>query len=174
MLERLLCYLSKEWDTLRSAPIAFVLIGLIAVLGSWATARWHYARKIRSLKERVGGTDERLAAKDRILAEYRARLYQVSSEQESYSRLSNGELRERVLAWVGEFRDFLKSPEGDYAASFFAEFKANAIVLRDELLSRLPRHARDNRWFSSYEHARDPAQMSVVADDLERLAGSLR
>lgn len=53
------------------------------------------------------------------------------------------------------------------------KFKVDTILLRDELLSRLPKDARDDNSYSMYEHPINPIGMEIVATDLERLAKSL-
>jgi hypothetical protein len=173
MIQKFLEHATTEWEALKSAPIAFAILALIAFLVCYVIVRWSYAAKLRVLKGRLAGIDERLAAKDRQLAEYRQRLDVASTEQVSYSGLTNADLKESARGWVHELRGHLAAGEEDARAASFEQFKANAIVLRDELLSRLPSYARDDRWYSCYEHADDAAGMAVVADDLERLAESL-
>lgn len=56
-------------------------------------------------------------------------------------------------------------------------FKVDAILLRDEILSRLPKDSKkdskDEHAFRMYEHPTNPIGMNMVADDLERLAKGL-
>lgn len=173
MIQKFLEHASTEWEALRSAPVAFALVALIAFLVSYVIVKWSCAAKLRALKGQLGGFNERLDAKDRQLAEYRERLDVGSSGRLSYSGLGNVDLKASALGWVWELREYQVAGEEESQAACLEQFKANAIVLRDELLSRLPSYARDDRWFSFYENAADAAGMSVVADDLERLAESL-
>ncbi len=53
------------------------------------------------------------------------------------------------------------------------QFKVDAILFRDEILSRLPKDSKDERAFRRYEHPTNPIGMGMVADDLERLTKSL-
>ena len=53
-------------------------------------------------------------------------------------------------------------------------FKIDAIIMRDELLSRLPKQAKNERAYSMYEHPTNPIGMGMVADDLEKLVKSLK
>lgn len=172
MIEKILQHASTEWATLKSAPVGIALLVLMAFLISYALVRWSYALKLEAAKNRLAGIDERLAAKDRQLAEYRERLQLTSSDQMSYSRHTNADLKTSALIWGRGLREYLQTGEEDRVA-VFVQFKAEAIVLRDELLSRLPSYARDDRWFSFYENADNAAGMAVVAEDLERLAESL-
>lgn len=50
------------------------------------------------------------------------------------------------------------------------KFKIKAIVLRDELLSRVKHPDPKAHSHSTYEHPTNPIGMGMVADDLERLA----
>ena len=50
------------------------------------------------------------------------------------------------------------------------EFKTDSILLRDELLSRLPKGLRDDRAYSMYEHPINSIARHLAVDDLERMA----
>jgi hypothetical protein len=65
-------------------------------------------------------------------------------------------------------RDSLETSTG-----YDSRFKVDTILLRDEILSRLPANAKNEREFRTYEHPTNPIGMGMVADDLERLAKSL-
>jgi hypothetical protein len=56
-------------------------------------------------------------------------------------------------------------------AEYDDSYKVDAILLRDEMLTRLPSEgARHRRWDTYYEHPVNQIIMKRVADDLERLA----
>jgi hypothetical protein len=55
-----------------------------------------------------------------------------------------------------------------------AKFKVKAIVLRDELLTRVQHPDPKAHAHHMYEHPTNPIGMGMVADDLERLARLLR
>jgi len=59
------------------------------------------------------------------------------------------------------------------SAAYDTRFKVDTILLRDELLGRLPSTAKNQREYSTYEHPTNPIGMGMVADDLERLAKSV-
>jgi hypothetical protein len=59
-------------------------------------------------------------------------------------------------------------------SEYDAKFKVTAIVLRDELLTRVKRPQPDGPEAHMYEHPTNPIGMGIVADDLERLALLLR
>ncbi len=158
---------------MKSAPITLILVILIAFLVAYAVVRWFYSLELNAVRERLAGMDERLAAKDAQLDEYRQRLHLAASGRFSYSGLSNADLKGSALNWVNQLRESLVLDDEEAPAVSCDQLKADSIVLRDELLSRLPSYARDDRWFSFYERVEDTAGMAVVADDLERLADSL-
>jgi hypothetical protein len=54
-------------------------------------------------------------------------------------------------------------------SEYDAKFKVKAVVLRDELLSRVQAPERQGQ-LTRYEHPTNPIGMGMVADDLERLA----
>lgn len=203
-MEKLVELVAKEWQTLKEAPITFLLVLIFAAFAGAYAARWLYAERIEVLQQR-------LSAKDDQLAEYRERLHLAPAGQTAYSQLTNGELKQRALRLIGNIREFLeRTGEEDRKVTFaqFAamsmakseeeknqlwhrqteemsrrsfqrsadydrQFKVEAILLRDEILSRLPPTARDDRKFGLYEHPTNPIGMGMVADDLERLARSL-
>jgi hypothetical protein len=55
-------------------------------------------------------------------------------------------------------------------SQYDAKFKVDSILLRDEILSRLPQGSRDEITYSIYEHPTNPIGMGMVAEDLERMA----
>ncbi|WP_094607168.1 hypothetical protein SPSIL_058290 [Sporomusa silvacetica DSM 10669] len=88
----------------------------------------------------------------------------------SYSNTMTEEDRQK--AWSEETMALsLKSSEIN--SYYDTHFKVEAILLRDELLSRLPSGTKKEHKFSTYEHPTNPIGMGMVADDLERLAKSL-
>ena len=168
----LLQHASVEWEALKSAPLAVLFVFLIAFIVAYAIVRWSYSVQLREMGGRLAGMDGRLAAKDLQLAEYRQRLHLAASERYTYSGLSNTDLKGATLKWVNELRDSLVLDEEGPEVSC-DQVMGDAIVLRDELLTRLPSYARDDRWSSLYERVEDPTGMATVADDLERLAEGL-
>jgi hypothetical protein len=172
MMHEFLQHASAEGEALTSAPIAVLFVFLISFVVAYAIVRWSCSVQLREVRGRLAGMDGRLAAKDLQLAEYRQRLHLTASERYTYSGLSDADLKGAALKWVNELREFLVLDEEGPEISC-DQVMGDAIVLRDELLTRLPSYARDDRWFTFYERVEDPAAMATVADDLERLAGSL-
>jgi hypothetical protein len=59
-------------------------------------------------------------------------------------------------------------------SEYDAKFKVRAIVLRDELLTRVKHPDPQSSTHRIYEHPTNPIGMGMVADDLERMARLLR
>ncbi|MCS6897658.1 MAG: hypothetical protein NZM29_06750, partial [Nitrospira sp.] len=58
-------------------------------------------------------------------------------------------------------------------SEYESQFKVDAILPRDEILSRLPKQSKNEQASHLYEHPTNLLGMKEVADDLERLAKSL-
>lgn len=156
---------------------------------------------IANLEERVSGKDEQLIAKDKQLNEYRSRALVIKATQTTYSTLANKDLKQKTLRLVGTIRDLLatywekesKMTARDEASwrsyteessrlatdlmnTYNRQCKVEAILLRDELLSRLPQSKvkRDSAREFLYEYPTNPLGLEPVADDLEKLAKSLQ
>jgi len=80
---------------------------------------------------------------------------------------------ERNRIWH-TFSDKLFQQSTKQNAEYDRQFKIDAILMRDEMLSRLPKHTKDESAYRTYEHPTNPIGMGMVADDLERLAKSLK
>jgi hypothetical protein len=211
MLKDLLLYLEKEWTTLKSAPLVFLIALLLVFLVAYLAAKWRYDGLVENLRERLELSKDRIQNKDDQLNEYRQRLHIIPSDTTSFSRMTNSELKSKALQVVLNIRSFLadiQKSDGQLVdqqmsgmrkaqseeeknrvwqaytsrsiqqtlernSHYDGHFKVDSILLRDELLSRLPKTARDERAYRMYEHPTNPIGMGEVADDLERLAKSL-
>lgn len=119
----------------------------------------------------------------------------------AYSRLSNRQLKDSTLRLVVEMRSFLGNERSGFDSILYSykgppsnwneytsalsrvsthtnleydrRFKVESILLRDELLSRLPKQPRDQYLAVMYEHPTNFIGMGEVIDDLEKLAKSL-
>lgn len=82
---------------------------------------------------------------------------------------------ERKRLWDAHTGDLISSSTM-LNSEYDAKFKVKAIVLRDELLSRVkhPEPAGHGHAHQMYEHPTNSIGMGMVADDLERLARLLR
>jgi hypothetical protein len=120
-----------------------------------------------------------------------------------YTRITNEDLRKKALALAEELTKLCQSeptlpdsfplatgpnsymdqirkelePSIKYDKSVVAKFNENfrveAIILRDELLSRQPQQTRKYDIYNNYEGAVNLVVISLIAEDLRRLANSL-
>ena len=155
---------------------------------------------IQTIKEDEKSLIRRLEGKDEQLSEYRKRLGIIEENQTSYSILSNKELKERALTIVTKIRksisyyrnrndELLYADDrtknwnkynrkfskltNDLMNEYNNEFKIEAILIRDEILSRLSKKlksGRDKYLFSSYERPTNPIGLEAVVDDLEKIS----
>jgi hypothetical protein len=79
---------------------------------------------------------------------------------------------ERQRAWEAE-TNALMQDSLETSTHYDERFKVDTILLRDELLARLPQGAKNEQAYRTYEHPTNPIGMGIVADDLERLAKNL-
>ena len=78
---------------------------------------------------------------------------------------------ERQIIWNAQTHDSLTAPNLNFEYS--EKFKAEATLLHEELLRRLPNEPPNNRTHSDYEHPTNPIGLNMVIDNLEKLAKSL-
>jgi hypothetical protein len=80
---------------------------------------------------------------------------------------------QRKVLWDAHTGDLLRSGTS-LNSEYDAKFKVKAIVLRDEMLSRVKHPDPQAPASHMYDHPTNPIGMGMVADDLERLAHLLR
>ena len=78
---------------------------------------------------------------------------------------------ERHRIWEMQSREYTTAIPLN--SEYGALFKAEAILLHEELLKRLPNEPKGNRSHSDYEFPTNPIGLNMVIDDLDRLAKSL-
>jgi len=201
MPEQLVQYLIKEWNTLKDAPLTFILLAFFSFGAAALAVTWLYKSTIDTLTHRI-------ASKDDLLAEYRERLHLDAPDQTKYSKLTNQELRTQTLALVAAIRAFHATAQSDsrqisdsqmnemqhakseeernqiwkrftnrltedhYAKErkYTDQFSTKSLILRDELLSRLPPVTRNRSVDRLYERPNYHWSSIEVSADLERLA----
>jgi hypothetical protein len=117
-------------------------------------------------------------------------------DRKKYSNLSRGKMKDTVKIFVHDLREFTtksneelfnatKTVQGDEWLRKITEwskkplmeynrrFKIESIILRDELLSRLPKNFVHDFQYNSYENPVNLTDCEKVADDLEKLASNL-
>ena len=203
-MKEIIKHIQSEWVTLKSAPVAFILLLVCGFGAAFIASNWRYEAIVDNKDERLITLKERLEVKDEQLQEYRERLHLVPTTQTTYSLLSNKELKNNTLDLVTEIRSFLEIRKVKYdsilfpkvtnaeqekawqqktnalmlestntSAEYNKKFKVDTILLRDELLSRLPSTLKNEKEHTTYEYPTNPLGMGTVVDDLERLAKNL-
>jgi hypothetical protein len=76
---------------------------------------------------------------------------------------------QRKMLWDAHTNDLIRSSTA-MNAEYDSKFKIRAIILRDELLTRVQRPDQKSHAHNMYEHPTNPIGMRMVADDLELLA----
>lgn len=202
-MDKILDFLIKNWETLKSAPLVFISFLLLAAALAFVIANYINKERIEALKER-------LTSKDDQINEYRQRLHLVDTDKTAYSQLTNQELRgasvkltthlreyvdqreqqdrkrldafqqqmlnakseeERQRVWNADTSTLLTSPTLN--SEYSAKFLSDAILLRDELLSRLPKEQKNPPTYSKYEYPTNPIGLRMVIENLERLSKNL-
>ncbi len=173
--------LQREWEVIRQVPLLFCttwMLGLVALL-------FLVNKLYRS----------RLEARDDVLRGYQQKLGLGPFKKRAYSKLKNLDLKNNAIELAQSIRAFTAMAEsqisGDptnffkvlpYVASQFSnEFKVAAVLLRDEMLTRLSESARGIYQKSDakgtmafvYQNPVYTQSMEMVADDLDKLAKML-
>jgi len=157
-----------------------------------------YKSTLESKDATIENYGERLISKDEQLNEFRKRLGIIEKDQTSFTILTNKELKEKALKIVAGIRELLnqyrlKSDEITYARNpknwdesnfkssklstelmndYKNNFKMDALLLRDEILSRLSKKTKKNRnkyAHDSYERTVNMLGIEDIVDDLERI-----
>jgi len=189
--------LKGEWPVIHDAPISFFIAVVSLSAIGLLVLRFVYAGRILLLKDQIKN-------KDRLIKDLRP-------SKTYWEQLDNIVLTEKVTFLVGQLRETyrhyrdqedellmlnLKVKEGLKAVSndeqekrrrllrdnYDSTFKCDAILLRDEILRRIPSLPPGIRLspggeyhidVSMYGSFQDPIQLQLVADDLECLSKNL-
>ncbi len=155
---------------------------------------------IKSKDATIETLKERLVSKDEQLNDYRKRLGIIEEDQTSYSVLTNNELKLKALKLVEQIRqeisnykmkhdklmysDIISKNWNEYNKktslistelmnNFKNKYKIEAIILKDEILSRLSyklKSSRDKYIDLHYEHPTNPLGVEEIVDDLETIS----
>jgi hypothetical protein len=113
---------------------------------------------IRDFLEKTEAESSKIFAQDNY--QYEQQMNKAKTEEE------------RKQAWDLFVYNRMKS--GSDSGSYFTRnFKTDSILLRDEMLSRLPKGSKNDEAYFLYENPINTICMTMVTDDLERLAKSL-
>ena len=80
---------------------------------------------------------------------------------------------DRKQLWDAQTTDLIRSST-TFNNEYDAKFKVKAMVLRDELLTRVQHPDPKSHGHHTYEHPTNPIGMGMVADDLERMTRLLK
>jgi uncharacterized membrane protein YbhN (UPF0104 family) len=122
-------------------------------------SRWTNDKLSRESLEIVADTRE-------LLSRYRQRQNRTTYDDE-YRYAKTEEDKQR--AW-NQMNLASSQTSTNLMTDFSRLYKVRAIVLRDELIRRLPSVERNNHINGTYEHPTNPIGVEMVIDDLERLA----
>lgn len=221
MLDKIINFLSENWDQIRAEPLQFIICALIFLAIGFFLNNYICKERIETLKQNISSNNDvyigqlnilkdRIAAKDDLLSEYRQRLHIADTHRTAYSQLTNEELKQNASKLVFKMREFLKiknQHDSDCRASewqqmqqarteeerrkiweeqtarslrkpsinieYNEKFRSDAILIRDEILSRLPKDQKNKRAYHSYEYPTNLLGLQEVVNDLEKLANNL-
>lgn len=202
-MDKLLDFAYKNWTIIKSVPTVFISFAVIVFCFSLVLVNTIYKERIEILKERLSSKDDMLseyrqrlhltdtnktaysqltnqelktAAFD-LIPKMREYLKQTDQQNRNQSDADHQQMiqakteEERQKIWNEQTSRLMRTPSVNI--EYGAKFQSTAILLRDEILSRLPKDQKDQRAFSMYEHPTNPIGIGMVVNDLERLANGL-
>ncbi|MBM4274029.1 MAG: hypothetical protein FJ134_06160 [Deltaproteobacteria bacterium] len=194
-------FLYRNWETLKSAPLVFISFAILIIFPLWFLISHIYKERIETLKERLAAKDDqineyrqRLHLVDREKTAYSqltnnelqdkaskliSRMREYHKEKDKRNSKINDVYRQRMIqAKTDQEREMIWTEQTSLLLGpsvnleYGEKFKADAIILRDELLSRLPKDKK-NEDLHFYEYPTNPLGLQRVIDDLEKLSKSL-
>ena len=139
-------------------------LGLISAKGSEVSRMTHAELKDKALS---------LVSEMRDFLERYQKRSQMVYDNEWTAMIRASTEEEKRKLW-DKFTSVSSRVSNNQKAEYDRQFKVDTIILRDELLSRLPKEAKNDRSHIMYEHPTNPIGMGMVADDLEGLAKLLK
>ncbi|WP_180191802.1 hypothetical protein [Pseudomonas syringae] len=201
---RIMSAFRDEWNTVSQAPFSFVLIAVIAFTAAYLAARWRYSGVVDQVREQMNTLEQRLLQKTEQAENYKERALKFDEKVSDVVRSDAPELCARTLAFVSRIRDFIKRRKeqsdremrsgmsrrdqgqwdesvdrimltsSETADEWIRSFKVDAMLLRDELYSRLNKTIEENRLIFMYEHPTNFFGYEDIATDLETQAKFLQ
>lgn len=196
MLERAFDYLLKEWSVIKQAPLAFIVCVLLGACLGWFLGKSFYAERIEVISQRIEDFQERLGLvpKDRTAyskmtnRELRAATLELVARLREFEQTVEVDDRDSYLAQFNDMRNAKTEEERtniwqhqNQALSqrsfqrqfeFGQNYRADALLLRDEMLRRLPKQPKEQRPIVALDRGMLGGIRPVgeAADYLERLA----
>jgi hypothetical protein len=202
--QKLLDTLVKEWSTVMQAPIAFLTIAIACFAAAYFVLKWRYDSIIEQLREQMETLKQRLLQKTEQAEQYKERALKFDEKVSEVVSSDIPELCARTLSFVSRLRDFISrrklQGERDLRRDLFEpnqkswnestdkmmqdsfetadewgrSFKVDAMLLRDELYSRLNKNIEDGFIKHTYEHPTNFFGYEEIATDLESHAKILQ
>lgn len=190
-------FLFNNWTILISAPLVFLSFMILAVVFSWLAIQFIYRERIARKDEWIEEYRQRLHLVDtdktsyskltnkelktkavNLIYQMREYLSKKTIEENKYKAImceafwksKSNEQKDKIVAASFEPIIQLKSSN---MLEYAEKFQTKAILIRDELLSRLPKNQKDNTYYKLYPYVSNPSLLKMVIDDLERLSKSL-
>lgn len=191
-MNELIKCIRDEWSTVKKAPLTLIIIFVLSFIFALQSSSWRYEGIVDLLKERIENKDDQLD-------DYRERVYEIKARGSKYSTMSLEVLKSETLKFAKNLRNFLKLQHIEMNSiidldnqtgsrinitalqqfgitinsEYNNKYKVDAILLRDELLSRLPAETQKGKEYL-YEHPTNLIGMEIVTTDLERMAKLLK
>ncbi|MBI6795726.1 hypothetical protein [Pseudomonas syringae] len=202
--------LGSNWEIVKNAPIAFLILAGGLTFLAYMASKWRYTSIIDSLKQSIELHKERLIQKSEQMEVYKERALKIDEKVVELVSSDAEELAKKALKFVESIRDFIdrRKREGsvlstrgmratanstdqdrdrewskmieetvaqsnETGAEWDRRFKVEAIMLRDEISTRLDNSQHFGSRPSVYEHSVNFFGYAEIADDLERKAKML-
>lgn len=113
-----------------------------------------------------------------VVSSIRDYLEKTKNEDMRFWSLQNQEMQsaktesERQQVW-SKYANKSRQNSLEQQSYYSRNFRADTILLRDEILTRLPKGSKDNEVYNFYEHPINQLIMTDVVNNLERIAKSL-
>lgn len=198
-------YLEKEWDTISQAPLTFIVLSFLTFTLAYFAAKWRFLGVIEKSKATNETLNERLIFKSDQIEFYKERALKFDNKVQEIVEADTDSLKEKTLDFVKKIREFIEKHQREDSRityqpisnqkpedwekrtsemirmseernlEYERRFKVDAILLRDELRSRLPDYkTSQNHTDMIYEHPTNFFGFNDVAADLERMAKHIK
>lgn len=184
MLDTIFNKLIEEGKVIKSAPWTFGFVLILGFILMWIFIQYTY-------KERLDGKND-------LLDLYRERLG-LTDRKSPYASMRNKEVRAAAIEFAAKVRAFKSQHEASershmaeakredwnketaallqryqtFMDRYNSEFKADALLLADEIISRLPADKRSSISRTTLEHPTNPIGCEQLATQIETAAKSL-
>jgi hypothetical protein len=187
--------LAKEWAVIKQAPLSFLIICGLCLLASFFFVRWVYHERLQAKDDMLGYYRERMGLRPADKTPYSgmrnseigAKALKMTVELRQFSGQQSRATSEATLAHQQEmmaakteeerakiWRKYVEEItfENSLNGIYSRKYKADVLLLRDEILSRIPEEKRAGFINDGilYEIPTNPIGLNQVADSLERLA----